>query len=52
MTNQEIKCGVASCKFNESAQYCSLTSITVGCDVASGLPHTKAETNCASFLCR
>jgi len=49
MTNQEIKCGVSSCKFNESARYCALQSITVGSDVASGLPHTKNETNCASF---
>jgi len=52
MTNQEIKCGVASCKFNESASYCALRSITVGSDVPSGLPHSKNETNCASFSCK
>jgi len=52
MNSQEIKCGVASCKFNEGATHCNLQAITVGSDVSSGLPHRKDETNCASFSCR
>ncbi|MCL2397236.1 MAG: DUF1540 domain-containing protein [Defluviitaleaceae bacterium] len=53
MVNQNIKCGVVSCKFNENTQHCcTLDQITVGCDTTANQPHTKQETNCASFSCR
>ena len=52
MTNQDIKCTVSSCKFNESAKNCTLQSINVGCDSTSSQPHDKCETNCSSFQCK
>ncbi len=51
MGHQEIKCNVKSCKFNDHAAYCTLNNIVVGNDTPSGEPHTKHETECASFDC-
>ena len=46
---QEIKCNVRSCKFNNHARHCTLSDVVIGNDTPSGEAHTKCETECASF---
>ena len=46
---QEIKCNVRSCRFNNHARNCTLSDIIVGCDSSGGTAHAKCETECASF---
>lgn len=46
-SDQIIKCGVKSCKFNDKTKYCTLSDITVGqtCYCAT----EKAQTDCMNF---
>ncbi len=48
MSNQDIKCSVTTCKYNNHEKHCSLHDIMVGSSV-SGEAHRKTETECASF---
>ena len=45
--NQEIKCTVTSCRYNDKVKYCTLSDIVVGkqCDCATD----KCQTDCMSF---
>ena len=47
MSNQEIKCHVQTCKYNDNAKTCTLHDIVVG--NTTGQPHEKRETQCDSF---
>jgi len=47
MPNQEIKCHVQSCKYNDSSSTCTLHDIVVG--TSAGQAHDKQGTQCDSF---
>jgi len=48
MPNQQIKCNVNSCKFNDHSHKCGLSDITVGnCEPQDA--HFRDETECDSF---
>ncbi len=47
MSNQEIRCNVHNCKFNDKANYCTLNSIVVGSETANACK--KCDTECVSF---
>ena len=47
MTNQEIKCHVQTCKYNDSSKVCTLHDIVVG--NSGGQAHDKQGTQCDSF---
>jgi len=47
MPNQEIKCSVEGCRFNESTHTCGLSQISVG-DMGSHASQ-KTDTECDSF---
>ncbi len=47
MANQEIKCNVHSCKYNDKSRYCSLSDIVVG--TTNSDVHEKCDTECVSF---
>ncbi|MDR1540642.1 MAG: DUF1540 domain-containing protein [Clostridiales bacterium] len=47
MPNQEVKCHVNTCKFNEGAQSCTLHDIEVGSSTPQA--HDKKATECDSF---
>lgn len=46
--NQEIKCNVKSCTFNDKANYCTKNDITVG-NTIPGEARDRKETECDSF---
>lgn len=46
-SDQEIKCTVKSCKYNDKVKYCTLSEISVGESCCSA--KTKAQTDCMSF---
>jgi len=50
MPNQEIKCSVEGCRFNEDACVCGLSQITIG-DMGAHASQ-KTETECDSFQAR
>ncbi|MCL2702877.1 MAG: DUF1540 domain-containing protein [Defluviitaleaceae bacterium] len=45
--NQDINCGVHSCKYNDKVSHCTLQDIVVG--NTSGEARTNRETECESF---
>jgi len=45
--NQEIKCHVQTCKYNDSNKVCTLHDIVVGS--STGQAHDKQSTQCDSF---
>ncbi|MCL2203876.1 MAG: DUF1540 domain-containing protein [Defluviitaleaceae bacterium] len=47
MPNQNIKCSVSRCRYNDQASHCNKNEITVGCSVSA--PHNKCDTECDSF---
>ena len=47
MPDQEIKCHVQTCKYNDSAKTCTLHDIMVG--TSGGQAHDKKGTQCDSF---
>ncbi len=47
MSNQEIRCNVHSCKYNDKTHYCTLDSIVVGSETSDA--RNKSETECVSF---
>ena len=47
--NQDINCGVHSCKYNDKVSHCTLQDIVVGNMKSSGEAHTRGETECESF---
>ena len=47
MSNQEIKCHVQTCKYNDSSRTCTLHDIVVG--NSGGQAHDKQGTQCDSF---
>ena len=49
--NQEIKCSVRSCRYNDQTKNCTLSDITVGCGSA-GEAKSKSETVCSSFMAK
>lgn len=46
-SEQEIKCNVKNCKYNDKVKYCTLSDITIGqqCSCATD----KCQTDCLSF---
>ena len=50
MPNQEIKCSVEGCRFNEDRHTCGLSQITVG-DMGTHASQ-KTDTECDSFQAR
>ena len=50
MPNQDIKCNIENCKFNNHDHMCTLTNIVVGSDNGdNGNVCEKCDTECASF---
>lgn len=49
MADQNIQCGVNSCRYNRKGIECSLDAIMVGSDDGSGNAQSKKETKCDSF---
>ena len=47
MPNQDIQCNVTHCRFNDHANHCNKSGITVGCTTPD--PHNKCDTECDSF---
>ncbi len=45
--NQEIKCSVQTCRYNDKSRFCTLEDITVGSEPAEA--KSKQETICKSF---
>jgi hypothetical protein len=48
MPNQEVKCHVQTCKYNDSSRLCTLTDIVVG--NCGGQAHDKQGTQCDSYM--
>ncbi|MDR1913807.1 MAG: DUF1540 domain-containing protein [Clostridiales bacterium] len=47
LSNQEIKCQVSTCKYNDTNKVCTLHDIQVG--NTGSQAHEKQETQCNSF---
>jgi hypothetical protein len=47
--NQDINCGVHSCKYNDKVSHCTLQDIVVGNTGTSSDARSKRETECESF---
>ncbi|MDR0999757.1 MAG: DUF1540 domain-containing protein [Clostridiales bacterium] len=47
MSNQDVKCHVQTCKYNDNNRTCTLHDIVVGSSGAQA--HDKASTQCDSF---
>jgi hypothetical protein len=47
MPNQDIKCHVQTCKYNDNSRTCTLHDIVVG--AAGTQVHDKSSTQCDSF---
>lgn len=45
--NQQIKCNVQSCRFNDKVNYCTLADIEVGSSTFDA--QHKNDTECTSF---
>ncbi|MDR2903716.1 MAG: DUF1540 domain-containing protein [Clostridiales bacterium] len=50
MAEQNIKCNVGSCKYNEEFTRCSLSNIVVGDSATAGIAQSQKETECTSFV--
>lgn len=51
--NTNIKCNVASCKYNDcDNDCCSLDEIQVSCNCRHDAVSEKDSTICASFVCK